>query len=116
MLPPRRCGRCHQLVAFGPCPSCRQAFEARRDSAAQRGYCSARWRKLRDYKLSLDPLCSVCLTQGKTTIATDVDHLRRHAGPHDPLFWDLSNVDSKCKSCHSRKTALLDSTFVSRER
>jgi 5-methylcytosine-specific restriction enzyme A len=106
MMPPRRCPRCQQLVA-GRCEACIRRADVRRGSAAQRGYCSARWRKLRRIKLETDPLCSVC-----GSVATEVDHLRPHAGPDDPLCWQWSNLDSKCKSCHSRKTATVDSGFA----
>jgi 5-methylcytosine-specific restriction protein A len=62
----------------------------------------------------LDPLCSVCLSAGRTVPATDVDHLVPHAGPADPKFWEFQNLDSKCHRCHSRKTATQDSTFARR--
>jgi hypothetical protein len=46
------------------------------------------------------------LPEGRSHVAaTEVDHLQRHRGPDDPLFWIWSNLDSKCKPCHSRKTA-----------
>ena len=116
MLPPRRCPTCHRLAPGGRCFFCIQAYEARRDNANSRGYCSARWRQLRAQKLATDPLCSVCLAAGKTVAASDVDHLRRHHGPNDPLFYEWTNLSSKCHSCHSRKTATEDSIFANRGR
>jgi 5-methylcytosine-specific restriction protein A len=47
---------------------------------------------------------------GKAT-ATDVDHIRRVSGADDPLFWDASNHQPVCHSCHSRKTATMDGGF-----
>lgn len=64
----------------------------------KRIYESVRWRKLRAFKLRSEPLCRVCKRQ-----ANEVDHIlsvREH--PH--LAWDLDNLQSLCKSCHSSKT------------
>jgi len=80
--------------------------DRQRGTAAQRGYCSARWRKVRASKLQIDPLCSQC---GR--IAEHVDHLRAVDGPDDPRFWLWANLDSKCASCHSRKTIAMDGGF-----
>ena len=110
-MPPHRCTSCGALVT-GRCPVCRQQRESRRPTAADRGYLSPRWRRLRALKLHRDPLCSVCAKENRITAATEVDHLQRHNGPNDPLFWLWSNLDSKCKSCHSKKTATVDSSFA----
>jgi 5-methylcytosine-specific restriction protein A len=112
--PPHRCPTCQRLVT-GRCGCTRRQFDRARPNASARGYTSDRWRRLRASKLQLDPLCSVCLTAGRTTAATDVDHLVRHDGPDDPRFWAWSNLDSKCKACHSRKTATQDSAFARKE-
>lgn len=112
-LPSHRCSSCSRLVQ-GRCPHCRQARDRARPNAHARGYTSERWLKLRALKLSHDALCSVCLAAGRTTAATDVDHLERHAGPADPRFWEWQNLDSKCHACHSQKTATQDSTFARR--
>lgn len=114
MTPPRRCSGCHELVWAKRCPTCTRTADARRGSASERGYTSKRWRDVRALKLSQDPLCSVCQKQGKLAVATDVDHLIRHSGPNDPLYWRFDLLDSKCHACHSRKTALHDSTFAHR--
>jgi 5-methylcytosine-specific restriction enzyme A len=113
-MPPHRCAVCHTLVLARTCPHCRTRRDLARPNASARGYTSTRWRQLRAQKLQHDPLCSVCLAAGRTMAATQVDHLDRHDGPDDPRFWDWSNLDSKCASCHSRKTALHDSAFVHR--
>ena len=61
-------------------------------------YANARWRKLRKDFLSRYPRCVVC---GEP--ATVVDHIEAHRG-NEELFWDESNLQPLCKSCHSRKT------------
>jgi 5-methylcytosine-specific restriction enzyme A len=108
MMPSHRCGTCGRLVT-GRCPFCEQTRQRQRPTAAARGYCSDRWRRLRAEKLQQDPFCSVC---GR--LANEVDHLARHDGPNSASFWDWSNLDSKCKRCHARKTATQDSTFANK--
>ena len=60
---------------------------------------SAAWRKLRRSVLSGEPLCRMCTAQGKTVVATDLDHR-----DNDPSNNDLVNLQPLCASCHSRKT------------
>lgn len=72
-----------------------------RTTSAQRGY-GARWQKLRQAILARDPLCVECKREGKTTPATDVDHvLSKAAGGTDAL----DNLQSLCRVHHNRKTA-----------
>lgn len=115
MMPPRRCLHCRQLVTARRCPTCTRQADQQRGSASARGYCSSRWRTLRAQKLEADPFCSVCVRRGQLVAATDVDHLERVAGPDDPRFYVWEILDSKCHSCHSRKTATVDSAFAGRD-
>lgn len=74
----------------------------RRGTAAERGY-DHRWRKARRLFLTDNPLCVECMKQGRTTAATDVDHVMPHRG--DAVkFADVGNWQSLCKRCHSAKT------------
>jgi 5-methylcytosine-specific restriction protein A len=75
-----------------------------RTSPSKRGY-GRKWRKLRTSFLADNPLCIHCHTANKVTPATDVDHIIRHQGTTDPLFWEIDNLQALCHSCHSRKTA-----------
>jgi 5-methylcytosine-specific restriction enzyme A len=69
-----------------------------RPNARQRGY-TRRWEKAREAFLRENPLCALCQAIGRTTPATIVDHRTPHRG--DPkLFWEQSNWQSLCKSCH----------------
>lgn len=108
--PGRNCTRagCAGIVRGGVCSVCgdlrrtpRQAHDRKRGSAAQRGY-GVRWRKLRATQLAMEPLCRECLANGRTTAATDVDHIvaRRDGGSDG-----YENLQSLCHSCHSSKTA-----------
>lgn len=69
-----------------------------------RVYDSSAWKRLRSIQLADQPFCEDCLEDGRTTAATDVDHVERVRDRPD-LALDSSNLRSLCKPCHSRKTA-----------
>ena len=73
-------------------------YDTDRASAAKRGY-DSRWQRYRKWFLGKNPLCVEC---GR--LATVVDHIEPHKGSRDK-FWDISNHQSLCESCHNRKTA-----------
>ena len=54
--------------------------------------------------LALHPLCAECEAHGRTTPATDVDHVIDRAARLD-LELDQGNLRALCHACHSRKTA-----------
>lgn len=58
-----------------------------------------RWRRARAEHLRAHPLCVMCERNGKTIVATVVDHRTPHRG--DPaLFWDPTNWQSLCQPHH----------------
>lgn len=65
-------------------------------------YNTSRWKRLRLVKLRQDPLCEYCPGDRKKA-AVDVDHFIAIEAGGAPF--DLSNLRSACKSCHSQKTA-----------
>lgn len=62
-------------------------------------YTTARWRKLREYHLSVEPLCRFCLEREIVEPATVVDHIVPQKGDVE-LFHDPDNLSSLCKHCH----------------
>jgi len=81
-----------------------------RETANERGY-TYRWQQVRAGWLRSHPLCVRCEGDGRTVVATDVDHIVPHKGDMN-LFWDIEhNVQSLCHSCHSAKTAEEDGGF-----
>lgn len=95
-------------TAYRPASTARPK-PGRRPSACARGY-DRRWQKLRLSHLAEHPLCVPCLSAGRTTEATEVDHRIPHKGDHSLLF-DADNLTSMCKACHGRKTATEDGGF-----
>jgi len=73
----------------------------RLDTEEQAFYKSARWQKLRAWKLARDPMCEQCAAEGRTTPATLVDHIVPLKDGGDPMLVD--NLQSLCASCHARK-------------
>lgn len=74
----------------------------RRESSANRGY-DSRWQRARAAWLAEHPLCVACWQAGQTTAATVVDHVIPHRGDKR-LFWNPTNWQSLCKTCHDAKT------------
>ena len=86
-----------------------QAYDARRGTAASRGY-DSRWKKARDGFLRKHPLCAECQEEGRVTAANVVDHIIPHKGD-ETLFWQRSNWRQLCTPHHNRKTAREDGGF-----
>lgn len=68
-------------------------------------YKSTRWRKLRALKIVEQPLCEMCLKEGKITIAEDVHHIQSFMSTDDKvlriaLAYDYENLMSICKIHH----------------
>ena len=70
-------------------------------TTTERGYGHA-WRVIRARILTRDRgLCQACLSVGRYTQATEVDHIKSKArGGLD----DDDNLQALCKSCHKAKT------------
>lgn len=108
----RICGGCRAVVR-GDCPACSakrraamaermRAVDARRGSASSRGYGGA-WRKFRLQYLAANPYCAMCEREGRSVVATVVDHVEPHKGDRDK-FWDEDNMQALCGRCHAAKT------------
>ena len=58
-----------------------------------------KWQKIRKQYLEAHPLCVMCYREGRTTVATVVDHIIPHKG-NEALFYDEGNYQSLCQHCH----------------
>ena len=65
-------------------------------------YSQAAWRKLREYKLRLNPICEHCQQRDEGTPAVMVDHIKPIIEGGEPL--ELSNLQSLCDLCHRFKS------------
>ncbi len=91
--PPRVCPKCKRTTTARRCP-CTPAWAGSRNP----GTSSYRWKKLRDIRLTNEPLCRSC---GRP--ATVVDHIIPYAERPD-LHLDYDNTQSLCQPCHNAKT------------
>lgn len=104
--PPKPCKHpgCPELTDNNFCDK-HKNLHARR-SAKERGY-DSRWRTARKRFLKENPLCLECFKDNRLVEATVVDHIIPHRGDKN-LFWDETNWQALCKSCHDRKTMTTD--------
>ena len=73
----------------------------------RRLYDDVRWRKARAQFLRAHPLCRMCDARGIVEAASVVDHVVPHRGDY-ALFWDRSNWQALCASCHSARKQMLE--------
>lgn len=84
--------------------------DSMRGSRIERGY-DNNWLKLSRWHKKNNPLCVICLRDGILSPTEEVDHIIPFKGIDDPLRLDETNLQSLCKSCHSKKTATEDGGF-----
>lgn len=87
----------------------KKILERRRKPSHERGY-TYQWSQARELFLKAYPLCAACEKEDVLRAATVVDHIIPHRGD-EFLFWDESNWQPLCASCHSQKTAKEDGGF-----
>lgn len=93
---------CRKLTTDGYCEEHRKIMErkyrnrqdAKRGTANERGY-NWNWHKVRNAKLSDNPLCERCDKKGRVVVAVLVHHKDRN-----PRNNTDSNLESLCAACH----------------
>jgi 5-methylcytosine-specific restriction enzyme A len=65
----------------------------------KRHYDKSFWRRVRRQHLKEFPLCELCASNAKVTVATCVHHAVQHH--HDYTAFRLSPLQSLCDSCHN---------------
>ena len=104
---PRR-GSCPNLVKGKEryCPDClpyaqaeTKEYDKKRDETPERQFLhSTTWRRIRDYKLSKNPLCERCEKQELTVPAVLVHHKDGNELHNHPV-----NLESLCNDCHEKE-------------
>ena len=65
-------------------------------------YSHLHWKHLRKEYIFANPLCKMCRDKNIIEKATEVDHI--HGFKNRGQFFNYNNLQSLCKSCHSKKT------------
>jgi hypothetical protein len=63
-------------------------------------YNHRKWRRRRRYQLMQQPLCEICLAEGRVTVANVVHHTTDHRGDRAEFFYGA--VQSLCREHHER--------------
>ena len=83
----------------------KKATDAKRKER-QNIYQSTRWQRLRALKIADQPLCEMCLKEGRYKAAEDVHHIVSFVGKSRNeqyrLAYDYDNLVTLCKQCHTR--------------
>ena len=78
----------------------RKAWASTTTSSTQRY--GRHWRALSEQVRREEPLCRVCLREGRTALSTNADHIKpKGEGGTD----ERHNLQGLCTPCHNRKTA-----------
>jgi 5-methylcytosine-specific restriction protein A len=100
----------HQIAATRRETATAKRYDKRRDPKVKMWLNSGRYKQNRKAFLEKNPLCIECRKKGKTKRANVLDHRTPHKG-NAVLFWDQSNWDALCDSCHSVKTNKFEGGF-----
>jgi len=81
--------------------------EGNKQIAQKYVYNTAKWLRLRLYKLSMNPLCEECLKEEIITAAVEVHHITPFLQGNDIqqikwLGFDYNNLMSICEKCHQK--------------
>lgn len=61
-------------------------------------YSTSRWKRVRAYQLTTEPLCRMCAQLGRRVPASVADHIEPHR-QDVTAFWN-NELQSLCKTCH----------------
>jgi len=106
------CGKhgIYNAIESPQCPKCKKVSNKTYDNTMRakdrtKIYNSRQWKNIRVKALVRDEfMCVMCRANGIDTKAEEVDHILELQDRQD-LAFDLDNLQSLCKPCHSKKTA-----------
>jgi 5-methylcytosine-specific restriction protein A len=104
--PLRRCSwpGCTSLIRSSRCPKHSSNSGTPKNRPGDPFYTSRRWRKLRAAFLQAFPLCADCERDGRVGAANEVHHKQPRL-EYPELAYEWSNLESLCKSHHSKHSA-----------
>lgn len=95
------CAKCRKIKELScKCPK-PKPFEGMQQNYSF--YNSKKWRKYAHSIRAEEPLCIICLQEGRTTPSQMVDHI--HPISKGGSKWERSNLQALCHKCHNKKTA-----------
>ncbi len=102
MIKPKKiCNRCRRVKGLScDCPEPKK-FEGMKQNNYKL-YNSRKWRKYSHQLRKDNPLCKMCLEEGRTTPSQMVDHIKEIN--RGGSIWDKSNHMCLCKKCHAKKS------------
>ena len=94
-------------------PSKREDNNTRRNNKWNKYYQNKRWKKLRDWYMSLHPICADCMFEGRSVPATELHHIIPFStGKTEEEKMDLllspDNIVALCSECHDKRHAVLN--------
>lgn len=101
--PPRHSADLRARPAYvAPAPAPRADTPEQREADRRRS--SARWQRLRRIVLTREPTCRLCRAEGRTELATQVDHIEPIQRRPELAFVE-ANLQPLCRACHDAKSA-----------
>ena len=107
---------CNKVIDYGGSAYCETHRAAQVDNSAKlsksydavrperhKFYHTARWRRVREAYIKKNPLCVMCLTEGKVTQGVIVDHIVEIQDGGDLTSPD--NLQTLCRYHHNLKTS-----------
>lgn len=68
-------------------------------------YNSTDWKRLRNLKISNNPICEICEKEGRINPTEVIDHIIPVTVENvNEVFFDYNNLMSLCNNCHWEKT------------
>ena len=110
----------HQVDKSGYCAEHKalalREYDSTRNKEINNFYSSKAWGALRDYKLSISPLCEHCLRVKKLEGAVIVHHVEEITPYNRHMWLALDNLESVCFKCHERTKKHGRGTFKTRNK
>ena len=94
-------------------PSRKEEHNTRRNNKWNKYYQNPKWKKLRDWYMSLHPICADCMIEGRSVPATELHHkIPFSTGNTEEERMELllspDNLVALCSECHDKRHFILN--------